>query len=92
MTTTSTTINVKLLLFAQFREALGGKERTLEIKPGATPRDVLGRIADANPRLAGLKGVVRFLVNGEFVSGDEPLGDGDELAFVPPVAGGQACT
>ena len=81
-------LTVRLLLFAQLREALGGKERALEIEQGDTPRQVLHSIAAGNDRLEALEPSVRFLVNGEFVSGDEPLRDGDELAFVPPVAGG----
>ncbi len=31
---------------------------------------------------------VRAAVNGEFVSGDAPLQDAQELVFIPPVAGG----
>jgi molybdopterin synthase catalytic subunit len=53
---------------------------------------VLARLAAANDRLEALAPVTRFLVNSEFVDGNEPLRDGDELAFVPPVAGGAPCT
>lgn len=31
---------------------------------------------------------VRFAVNGEYVEADHELNDGDELVFIPPVAGG----
>lgn len=31
---------------------------------------------------------VRAAVNGEFVLADAPLRDGDEIVFIPPVAGG----
>ncbi len=86
--TNSTTITVKLLLFAQFREALGGKERQIEVDPGTTPRELLARVSAGTVRLEALQAVTRFLVNSEFVSGDEPLLHDDELAFVPPVAGG----
>lgn len=86
------TVTVTLLLFAQFREALGTKRRALEVEPGATPRAVLARLSAANDRLEALAPVTRFLVNSEFVDGYEPLRDGDELAFVPPVAGGAPCT
>jgi molybdopterin synthase catalytic subunit len=82
------TITVTLLLFAQYREALGGKERELEIQAGTTPSQALARVSAGNPQLEALRPVTRYLVNSEFVGGDEPLRDGDELAFVPPVAGG----
>lgn len=87
-TTDATTITVKLLLFAQFREALGDRERSMEVEPGTTPRQMLAQVSSGNPRLEALGPVVRFIVNDELTSGEEPLHDGDELAFVPPVAGG----
>ena len=40
------------------------------------------------PVIAGAEGVVRFARNGTYVQTDEPLADGDELAVIPPVAGG----
>ena len=88
MKTESATITVRLLLFAQFREVLGGKEREITLERGTTPRGALAQLSAGRPRLESLSGVVRYIVNGEFVDGDGPLADGDELAFVPPVAGG----
>jgi len=32
--------------------------------------------------------LVRFAVDGDFVSDDHPLRDGAEVALIPPVAGG----
>jgi molybdopterin synthase sulfur carrier subunit len=32
--------------------------------------------------------LVRFAINGEFVSGDTPLYQGLQIALIPPVAGG----
>ncbi len=84
----SSTITIRLLLFAQFREAFGARERSLQVPPGQTPRQVLAEVSTGRPRLLALGSVVRFIVNDEFTSGDHPLRDGDELAFVPPVAGG----
>lgn len=81
-------MTIRLLFFAQFREALGEGKRTVEVERGATPGVVLARVSAGNQRLESLQSVVRFLVNGELVRGDIDLQDGDELAFVPPVAGG----
>lgn len=83
-----TTITIRLLLFAQFREALGARERSLQVAAGQTPRQVLAAASRGHPQLQSLAPVVRFIVNDQFTSGDDPLRDGDELAFVPPVAGG----
>ena len=40
------------------------------------------------PAVAGAASVVRFARNGAYVPTTEPLADGDELAVIPPVAGG----
>ncbi len=47
----------------------------------------LALVADL-PVLAGAEGSVRFARNGAYVDVDERLDDGDELAVIPPVAGG----
>ena len=88
MQTEPATITVRLLLFAQFREALDGGERRLELPPGATPRSALRDVIAGHARLEALAPSVRFMVNGVAADGDRPLSDADELAFIPPVAGG----
>lgn len=44
--------------------------------------------AELQPRLGLETALVRAAVNGEFVENDHALKDGDEVVFVPPVAGG----
>lgn len=85
---TARTVRVTLLLFAQFREALGGRTKAVDLHPGTTAAQLLASVASGNSRLEALKTVTRFIVNDEFVTGDHELADGDEVAFVPPVAGG----
>jgi len=46
-------------------------------------REWLGR---DRPEL--LDASVRIAVNDELILGDRPLGDGDEIAFLPPMSGG----
>ena len=41
-----------------------------------------------SPRLGLAAARVRAAVNGEFVEDGHALRDGDEVVFVPPVAGG----
>lgn len=86
------TIRVRVLLFAQFRELLGGRVQELAVPMGTTSAELLAQVAAGHPRLEALQRVTRFIVNNEFVAGDHLLSAGDEIAFVPPVAGGQACT
>src|SRR5207249_11202296 len=49
------------------------------------------RITAEHPLIAEGRQVV-IARNREYVTGEAPLGDGDELALIPPVSGGDART
>ena len=70
-------------LFAALREQAGMRERELELADGA-------RVDDVWPAL-GLgdepRGLV-YAVNRAYVERGAPLADGDEVALIPPVSGG----
>ncbi len=75
--------------FAMFREQLGTGQMTIDLPDGASARDGFdAALADA-PSLRGLAGSVMLMVNEEYVEPDHPLADGDELAIIPPVSGGE---
>lgn len=77
-------MNISVRVFAHLRERLGFSERSLELPAGAT-------VADAWQQLTGEASVpshVLCAVNLEYVTPERGLGDGDELAFFPPVTGG----
>ena len=91
-------MKVKFKLFANFREAVRGKEVELEIK-GDTVDDAIRALLTAYPGLAPLtlqdgkvKPYVNVLLNARKVSGPEGLRsaikDNDEIALFPPVSGG----
>ena len=69
--------------FAALREQAGQRERELELADGA-------RVDDVWPAL-GLgdepRGLV-YAVNRAYVERGAPLADGDEVALIPPVSGG----
>jgi molybdopterin synthase catalytic subunit len=74
---------VTVRLFAALREQAGTRERELELGDGA-------RVADVWPAL-GLGDEPRGLVyalNRAYVERGAPLSDGDEVALIPPVSGG----
>jgi MoaE-MoaD fusion protein len=76
-------VRVRVKLFAALRERAGGGERELELDEGSTLGDVWSRL-DLGPEPDGLL----YAVNREYASRDRPLGDGDEVAVIPPVSGG----
>ena len=75
-----------LRLFAHVREVAGvGRDDV----PGATVEQVLAAAVDRyGPAFAEQLQMCRVWLNGEPVTGPEPVSDGDEVAVLPPVSGG----
>ena len=84
-------MRVLVRLFASYREAAGRGHFELELPPGATVRDAIGRILREHPLVAEGRQVV-IARNREYVTPEATLADGDELALIPPVSGGDART
>lgn len=81
-------VRVRVLLFAACRELAGTGELVLDLAAGARVSDALARLSEREPRLARFLPGCRHARNDHFVTADEPLADGDELAVIPPVSGG----
>ena len=81
-------MKVRIRLFGVLTERAGRDEETLEIPDGATTGDLLGLLATRYPSTAGLLPQVSVAVNLEVASTVAPLSDDDEVALLPPVAGG----
>lgn len=79
---------LRVLAFARIAELLGAREETLELETGARIGDVWAALAKRIPELATLQSSTRVARNGRVARFDEPLADGDEIAFLPPVGGG----
>jgi molybdopterin converting factor subunit 1 len=80
-------MHVKCLFFAAYRSVFGVDQIELELPEGST-LDAL--IQDVRDR-AGTADLPRRLVvavNRDYAPVDTVLQDGDEVAFIPPVAGG----
>jgi len=84
-------MQIQVLYFAIFRERLGKSDQALELADGATVGDAIAMLATEHASIAQLRGRFRVAVNQEFVDDDHVLHAGDELALIPPVAGGSAC-
>jgi molybdopterin synthase catalytic subunit len=81
---------VRIRLFAILREKAGWRERELELSAGSSIEDAWQALILETPALAASRGSVRFARNRNYAAADERLSDGDELALIPPVAGGAA--
>jgi molybdopterin synthase catalytic subunit len=81
-------VRIHVLYFAVFRERLGRDEDELQLGDGATVAQAIEALAARHAEIAKLRGRFRVAVNQELVDDTHALGDGDELALIPPVAGG----
>lgn len=80
-------MRVGLLLFASYADALGTRSIDVTLSDGATVRDALDYVR-ALPGADGLPPAPLVAVNAEYARLDQKLEAGDEVAFIPPVAGG----
>lgn len=85
-------MRIQVLYFAFFRERLGTSEQTLELAAGATVADALAILETQHEVIAAMRGRFRAAVNQEMEDNTCLLHDGDELALIPPVAGGSDAT
>jgi molybdopterin synthase catalytic subunit/molybdopterin converting factor small subunit len=74
---------VSVRLFAGLREQAGAAERDLELPTGARVEDVWPTLG-LGQEPAGLL----YAVNKQYADRNQPLGEGDEVALIPPVSGG----
>ena len=81
-------MNITVRYFGPAREATGINEEELQMNEGARLSDVRSTLLDRYPGLAGLGSASRFALNMEYVSDNELLTEGAEVAMIPPVAGG----
>ena len=79
---------VRLLLFARLREQAGVDRVDLELPTGATAADAYTALRRLHPALEERAGLIRPALNEEFCDWSQALVDGDELAFILPVSGG----
>ena len=80
-------VRVHVRLFASYREAAGVGRIDVELPPGARVHDAVAEIAKRHPLISEGRKVV-IARNRDYVDGDAPLADGDEVALIPPVSGG----
>ncbi len=80
-------MSVTVLLFASYADALGASSLSLDLPAGATVGDVLAELM-SRPGADRLPPSPLMAVNQRYASADSPVRSGDEVAVIPPVAGG----
>jgi molybdopterin converting factor subunit 1 len=81
-------MQVTVRLFARLRELAGSGELRRELPPGATVATLWEALAAEFPSMQPHARSVSAAVNQEFARRTTELGEGDEVAFLPPVSGG----
>ena len=81
-------MRVTVRLFARLRDIAGSGEFTRHPADGATVRTVWDELVNDFPALAEYGTSISTAVNAEYSNMHATVGDGDEVAFLPPVSGG----
>lgn len=81
-------MTVRLLLFASYRDLAGTGEVDVELPVGATARALVETLRGRGGAMARLPGEPVVAVNRTYAALDHVLSHGDEVALLPPVAGG----
>jgi molybdopterin converting factor small subunit len=81
-------MRIRLVLFAVYGDLAGTNELELELPAGATARDAVAALRARGEPARRIPHAPVVARNCAYAGIDEPLEDGDELALLPPVAGG----
>ena len=77
-------MKVTVRLFAILRDRAGAGEVHLELADGARADDALAAMSELVGEVP-----VMLAINRRYARGSDPLSEGDELALIPPVSGGE---
>ncbi len=86
MSTHAQTITIQA--FASAADAIGARERTMDIPQSCSIAQVWARLMESHPDLRTLETTMAFAINDQLVASSAILEDGDILALLPPVSGG----
>jgi MoaE-MoaD fusion protein len=82
-------VRVRVLFFGQLKDIVGLAQDDAELSDGARVEDLFERYGRRFPKLAEFRSSIAASVNQEYAGWRAPLSTGDEVAFLPPVSGGQ---
>lgn len=82
-------MQVRVLFFGRLKEIVGLAEDNAELSEGARVEDLFARYGNKFPELARFRPSVAAAVNQEYAEWGAALKNNDEVAFLPPVSGGE---
>jgi molybdopterin converting factor subunit 1 len=82
-------MRVTIRLFARLREIAGAGELAREVPAGATVRTAWRALVAEFPAMARYETSISSAVNADFAPMSAAIAEGDEVAFLPPVSGGE---
>jgi molybdopterin converting factor subunit 1 len=84
----TSTIRVKVLYFAQVREAAGISEEEIVLLKDSSLNNLISKIEENHPGILRHKEDMQLAVNRNVAGKNLSLKEGDQIAVFPPVAGG----
>jgi MoaE-MoaD fusion protein len=82
-------MRVRVLFFGQLKDIVGVSHEDAELSEGSRVEDLFQRYGRRFPKLSEFRPSVAASVNQEYSDWRALLSNGDEVAFLPPVSGGQ---
>jgi molybdopterin converting factor small subunit len=81
-------MQIKLRLFAAFKDLIGKSELDLNFKEGDTLEDLKNYLTTHYPQINHLLRISKFAVNMEYQDCNPVLNNNDEVTIIMPVSGG----
>lgn len=81
-------MKIKVLLFAKLREIVGKESVDLELPERTTALGALEALFEDKKQVEQMREYLLFAINQSYARPDAILKEADELALIPPMAGG----
>lgn len=81
-------INIKIRLFAAFKELIGKNQIELKLPENSSIKDAVKALELLYPAVKSITPISKFAVNMEYSNVEYLLSDGDEITIIMPVSGG----
>jgi molybdopterin converting factor small subunit len=81
-------MKIPVQFYAQLRDIVGVSSLEVDVPQGATVAQLIDKICELKPALRTYYKSILVGAGVNFVERDHVIGDGEELAIMPPVQGG----